>query len=120
MKLLAIRGAITCDEDSRTEITARTQELVTEMMARNDVAHDDLVSVLFTATVDLSVEFPAAAAREIGLGDVPLICAREIDVPGALARVIRIMMHTYTDRTRAELHHVYLGGARTLRDDLPE
>lgn len=120
MRLLAIRGAITCDEDTKAEITARTQQLVTEMMIRNGVAHDDLVSVLFTSTADLGAEFPAAAARGIGLGDVPLMCAREIDVPGSLPRVIRIMMHTYTDRARGELHHVYLEGARTLRDDLPE
>lgn len=120
MKLFAIRGAVTCDTDSVPEITVRTQELVVEMMARNGVEHDDLVSVLFTATEDLSAQFPAAAARGVGLGDVPLMCAREIDVPGALPRVIRVMMHTYTDRARSDLHHVYLGGARVLRDDLPE
>lgn len=120
MKLLAIRGAITCDEDTKAEITVRTQQLVTEMMSRNGVAHDDLVSVLFTSTADLCAEFPAAAARGIGLGDVPLMCAREIDVQGSLPKVIRIMMHTYTDVERRELHHVYLEGARMLRDDLPE
>jgi chorismate mutase len=120
MKLLAVRGAITCDENTKEEITERTQRLVTEMMARNDIAHDDLVSLVFTCTEDLNAAFPAAGARAIGLGDVPLMCAREMSVPGALPMVVRILMHTYTDHARNELHHVYLEGARSLRDDLPE
>ena len=79
-----------------------------------------LVSILFTATNDLTAEFPATAARAIGLGDVPLICARELDIEHGMPRVIRVLVHCYTEREPTDLHHVYLGGARALRDDLPE
>jgi chorismate mutase len=120
VKLLALRGAITCDEDTKTEIDEKTQTLVKEMMARNAIEHDDLVSILFTATDDLTAEFPAAAARMVGLGDVPLICARELAIVHGKSRCIRVMMHFYGDQSRSDLHHVYLEGARTLRDDLPE
>lgn len=120
MRLFALRGAITCDEDTRDVITAQTQRLVSEMLDRNDVAHDDIVSIIFTATDDLRSEFPAAAARALGMGDVPLICARELDISHSLVRVVRVLMHLYTEHTRGELHHVYLDGARALRDDLPE
>jgi chorismate mutase len=118
--LRALRGAVTLDVDTREEMAAKTQKLVLEMLARNDVHHDDVVSVIFTATPDIRSDFPAASVRAIGFGDVPLICAREIDVEGALARVVRVLMHCYTDKSRVELHHVYLAGARALRDDLPE
>lgn len=120
MRLLALRGAITCDENTKAEIDAKTQRLVREMLERNSVSHDDLVSIIFTATDDLTAEFPAAAARALGLGDVPLLCARELGIDHGLARVIRVLMHFQSERTRADLHHVYLDGARTLRDDLPE
>ncbi|HEX5614952.1 MAG TPA: chorismate mutase [Acidimicrobiia bacterium] len=120
MRLLALRGAITCDDDTKAEIDTKTQRLVREMLQRNEIHHDDLVSVLFTATDDLTAEFPAAAARELGLGDVPLLCARELAVRGAMARCIRVLVHFYGDKTRDQLHHVYLDGARSLRDDLPE
>ena len=90
------------------------------MLERNGVDHDDLVSILFTATEDLVSVFPATAARATGLGDVPLICARELSIAGATPMCIRVLMHLYTDRNRNELHHVYLEGARSLRDDLPE
>ena len=120
MKLLALRGAITCDENTKAEIDEKTQTLVKEMLARNGIEHDDLVSILFTATDDLTAEFPAAAARMLGLGDVPLICARELAIEHGMARCIRVMMHFYGDHERGSLHHVYLEGARTLRDDLPE
>jgi chorismate mutase len=89
------------------------------MLDRNGVGHDELVSVLFTATDDVHSAFPAAAARTIGLGDVPLICARELDITGATPMCIRVMMHLWTERPRAELRHVYLEGAKGLRDDLP-
>ncbi len=98
---------------------ARTQTLVTEMLRRNEVGHDDLVSIIFTATGDLTAEFPATAARALGLGDVPLLCARELDIEGGMPRCIRILAHLETDRDRSELRHVYLEGARALRDDLP-
>jgi chorismate mutase len=118
--LRALRGAITCDENTKAEIDAKTQRLVTELLARNDLVNDDLVSMIFTATPDLSAEFPAAAARALGLGDVPLLGAAELDVDHGMARVVRVLVHCYTDRERHELHHVYLDGARALRDDLPE
>jgi chorismate mutase len=90
------------------------------MLARNGIEHDDIVSILFTATDDLTAEFPAAAARMVGLGDVPLICARELGIAHGMPRCIRVMMHFYGDQVRNDLHHVYLEGARQLRDDLPE
>ena len=116
----AIRGATTIDEDTPEQITGRVTALVAEMLSRNSVSHDDLISVIFTATEDVGSMFPATAARTIGLGDVPLICAREISVAGATPMCIRVMAHAYSERDRSELHHVYLEGARGLRDDLPE
>jgi chorismate mutase len=120
VKLRALRGAITCDENTKHEIDDKTQRLMRELLERNDLEHDALVSILFTATKDLTAEFPATAARAIGLGDVPLICARELDIDHGLPRVIRVLVHCYTERAAADLHHVYLDGARALRDDLPE
>ncbi len=115
----ALRGATTLDADEPEHLSARVQTLVTEMLGRNGVEKDDLISILFTATDDIHSMFPATAARVIGLGDVPLICARELDVAGGTPLCVRVLMHLVTDRSRAELHHVYLEGARTLRDDLP-
>jgi chorismate mutase len=120
VQLRAIRGAITCDENTKAEIDAKTSRLVEEILARNEVDHDALVSILFTATDDLTAEFPAAAARAIGLGDVPLLCARELGIDHGMPMVVRVMVHCYTDKPRQALHHVYLEGARALRDDLPE
>lgn len=119
MKLLALRGAITLEDDSQAEVMEKTQRLVKEMLARNDVGHDDLVSIIFTATDDVSAEFPATAARAAGLGDVPLLCARELSVDGGTPLCIRVLIHCYTAKDRSELRHVYLEGARHLRDDLP-
>lgn len=116
----ALRGATTIDEDTVAHITERVTDLITQMLARNGVDHDDVISVLFTATDDIHAMFPATAARTIGLGDVPLICARELDIEGGMARCVRVLAHITTDRSRAELHHVYLEGTRSLRDDLPE
>ena len=120
MRIRALRGATTCDVDTVEEIDGKTQALVTAMLERNRVDHEDLVSIVFTATDDLHAQFPATAARALGLGDVPLLCARELDITGGKARTVRVLMHLYTERTRAELHHVYLEGATSLRDDLPE
>ena len=120
MRLLALRGAITCDENTKSEFDTKSQRLVCEMLVRNTIDHDDIVSMIFTATDDLTAEFPAAAARAIGLGDVPLLCARELGIEHGKARCIRVMMHVYTDRDRSSLRHVYLGDARQLRTDLPE
>lgn len=115
----ALRGATTCDVDTVEEITRVTHELLAQMMSRNEIDHDDVVSVIFTATPDLTAAFPATAARGIGFGDIPLICASEIDVRGAMAHCIRVMMHVHSTRAPAEMHHVYLRGAQSLRDDLP-
>ena len=120
MKLLALRGATTCEQDTQAEIDEKTQKLVQEMLARNGIDHDDLVSIIFTATEDLTSEFPATAARKLGLGDVPLICARELAIVHGMKRCIRVLMHFYGDHDRDSLHHVYLENARSLRDDLPE
>jgi len=115
----ALRGATTCDADDPAEIADRTVELLEAMFARNGVDHDDLISILFTTTHDLTSAFPAAGARTIGLGDVPLLCAQEIPVPGSMARCVRVLAHLETERSRSELHHVYLRDAASLRDDLP-
>lgn len=119
-RLLAVRGATTFDVDEADHVAERVTELVEQMIERNGVAHDDIVSVIFTATGDLTSIFPATAARRVGLGDVPLICARELDIVGSMQRCIRVLMHLETARTRSELRHVYMHEARTLRDDLPE
>lgn len=116
----ALRGATTVAVNERAAIEDATAELLTAMLARNDARPDDLVSVLFTATEDLDAQFPAAAARRLGLGSVPLMDAAELPVRGALPRCIRVLMHLYTTRDYADLRHVYLGDARALRDDLPE
>ena len=118
-RLVGLRGATTCAVDTPEEISFATQELLAEMMSRNELAHDDVVSVVFTTTVDLTSAFPAAGARGIGFGDVPLLCASEINVPGAKPRCVRILLHAYSPRPRSELRHVYLRDAQSLRDDLP-
>jgi chorismate mutase len=115
-----LRGATTCDADTPEAIGERTRELILELMSRNEIEHDDVISVLFTTSVDLTSTFPASAAREVGFGDIPLMCASEIDVPGSMSKCIRIMMHIYTTRSRSEIHHVYLHNAQSLRDDLPK
>lgn len=115
----ALRGATTIDVDSPDHIRDRVLDLLDTLMARNEVGHDDLISILFTATEDVVSTFPATAARERGLGDVPLICARELSIEGGTPLCIRVLVHLTTERTRDQLHHVYLEGARGLRDDLP-
>ncbi|MFI6497715.1 chorismate mutase [Nonomuraea typhae] len=116
----AIRGAIQVDADDRDAIIEATTELVSTLMERNRLTTGEVISVLFTATPDLTAEFPALAARKLGFDDVPLICATEIDVPGALPRVVRLMAHVETDRPRAEINHVYLRGAVALRQDIAQ
>jgi chorismate mutase len=115
----ALRGATTLNDDDKDHLFERVIALLEALFERNDLHHDDLISVLFTATDDIHSAFPAEAARKFGLGDVPLICARELDITGATPRCIRVMIHLHTERARADLHHVYLEGARGLRDDLP-
>lgn len=121
MKLHALRGAITCDEDSKAEIDAKTARLVKELFAHNDLTSDDVVSIIFTTTSDLHAAFPASAAREaLGLDDVALLGAVEQDVPDGLPRCIRVLVHCYSARSRTELRHVFLDDAARLRSDLPE
>jgi chorismate mutase len=117
MRLVALRGANTVTENSSEAILSATDALMREILSRNGLGADDLVSCIFTLTPDLDAQFPAVAAREMGLSSVPLLCAREIPVPGALPQVIRVLMHAYKpDQTPPE--HVYLGDAVKLRLDL--
>jgi chorismate mutase len=107
------------DADDRNQILDAVAELVEAVLSRNGIRPDDLISVVFTATPDLRAEFPAYAARQAGIGAVPLLCATEIDVPGALPRTIRLLAHFDTDLGRDDVRHVYLRGATSLRTDLP-
>jgi chorismate mutase len=120
MAVRAVRGAIQVDANERDVILEGTSELVTEVLGRNQIAPDDLISIVFTATPDLNAEFPAYAARLLGLTDVPLLCTTEIAVPGSMPRVLRLLAHVETSLTRAEIRHVYLRGAAALRTDLPQ
>lgn len=120
MAVRAVRGATQIDQDDRQELLDATTELLTAVLERNGLEPDDLISVVFTATPDLRSEFPAYAARQMGITDVPLLCASEIDVPGAMPRVLRLLAHVETDRPRADVRHVYLRGAAALRTDLPK
>lgn len=114
-----MRGATSVAADTSEAIREGTAELLGEVLARNGLVADDLVSIIFTATEDLAADFPAVAAREIGLSSVPLLCTREIPVEGALGMCIRVMVHCYAPPERA-IRHVYLREARQLRTDLPE
>jgi chorismate mutase len=120
MSVRAIRGATCLEVDEAEHMRERVVELVQEMLDRNGLGVAELISVIFTATPDLRSDFPAAAARTVGLGDVPLLCARELDIPGALPRVVRVLAHAELDRPRAEVAHVYLRGAEVLRQDLAQ
>jgi chorismate mutase len=113
-----IRGATTLDEDSVEQVYKRVQALVREMLDRNGLTPDDLISMIFTATDDVTAAFPATAARSLGLGDVPLLGAREMSVPGDPPYCVRILAHAYSERSRSEISHVYLEGAVGLRPDL--
>jgi chorismate mutase len=116
----AIRAAIQIDANDREHILEGASELVREMLVRNRLTNDDLISIVFTATPDITAEFPAYAARLMGMTDVPLLCATEIAVPGAMPRVLRLLAHVETDLSRAEIAHPYLRGAAALRRDLPQ
>lgn len=118
MTMRAIRGAIQLDIDEREHLLKSTAELLSKMLHANDIDSGQLVSILFTATPDLSSEFPAVAARSLDLGDVPLMCFVEMDVVGALPRTIRIMINADINKSRAEIQHVYLRGASVLRQDI--
>jgi chorismate mutase len=116
----AVRGAIQLDQDEREHLLESVQELVRAVLDANPFGVEDLISVLFTATPDLHSEFPALAARELGLGDVPLLCTQELSIAGAMPRVVRLMAHVETDLARADIQHVYLRGAAALRQDLAQ
>src|SRR5688572_13504132 len=117
MRLIALRGATSVKANEADRIIAATEELMSELLTRNGLSSEDLVSCIFTLTHDLDAEFPAVAAREMGLSRVPLLCAREIPVPGAMPRIIRVLMHCYPP-VGVDPQHVYLGEARKLRLDL--
>ena len=120
MRVRAARGAIVASADDADVVLEATERLLATVLERNTIEHDDLISVLFTATEDLRSAFPAEAARRMGLGRVPLMCAREIPVEGSMASVIRLLAHFHSERTLDEIVHVYLDGAESLRDDLDE
>lgn len=120
MAVRAVRGAVQVSGNDREDILAATTELVTEVMSRNELTTEDVISVVFTATPDLTAEFPALAARKLGFQEVPLLCATEIDVPGAMPHVVRLMMHIETTKPRSALQHVYLHGAAALRLDIAQ
>ncbi len=119
-RVRALRGATTLERDERGHLFVRTQELIAAMLARNGLTEDDLISIVFTATDDVHSAYPAEAAREAGITHVPLLCTRELDIEGGIARCIRMLVHAYTTRTARDLRHVYLHDARQLRTDLPE
>ena len=114
----AVRGATQLEVDDRDHMLERVAELVGEVMQANRLSVDDFISVIFTATSDLVSEFPAYAARRLGFGEVPLLCARELEIAGSMPRVVRLMAHVETELSRAEVTHVYLHGAAALRSDL--
>jgi chorismate mutase len=117
MRLRAARGAIRVPSDDGDALLGSTERLLSAVLQRNEIDPEDLVSIMFTATEDLRSAFPAEAARRMGLGRVPLMCAQEIQVKGSMPSVIRILLHFHSDRTLDEVAHVYLDGAESLRDD---
>ena len=120
MRVLALRGAITLDDDSAAEVETRTVQLLETLYERNGLTHDDVISVFFTATSDVTAAPPGVGARAFGLVDVPLLCAQEQEVDGSLRRCVRLMMHVHLDRPRPDLRHVFLRGAIVLRPELAE
>ena len=118
MAVRAVRGATQLEQDTREHMLDRVAELVTDVMEANGLVVDDFISIIFTATSDLVSEFPAYAARQLGFSDVPLVCARELEIEGSMPRVVRLMAHIETDLPRADVTHVYLHGAANLRRDL--
>jgi chorismate mutase len=116
----AIRGAVQLDTDESEHLLSSVEELLGAILEQNELSLDDLISVIFTSTPDLVSEFPAVAARRLGMGDVPLMCAQELDIAGSLPRVVRVMAHVETPRTRQQVRHVYLRGAVALRRDIAQ
>lgn len=120
MSIRAIRGAVQVEENTPAAIASGTQELLLEILKSNRLTPDDVISVLLTATPDLDAAFPAAAARQVGFASVPLLCAVEIDVEGALPRTVRAMATVETELNRSEIAHIYLHGAKALRQDIAQ
>lgn len=118
MAVRAVRGATQLDVDTREHMLERVAELVKDVLSANELEVDDFISIIFTATSDLTSEFPAYAARQLGFDDVPLVCARELEIEGSMPRVVRLMAHVETDLVRSDVTHVYLHGAANLRRDL--
>ncbi|SCK54151.1 chorismate mutase [Streptomyces sp. WMMB 714] len=120
MAVRAVRGAVQLERDEAGHMHEQVSALMTSVLERNGLTPEDLISVWFTATPDLHSDFPAAAARKIGITDVPLICAQELDVAGAMPRVVRVLAHIESDLPRSEVNHVYLGAAAALRKDIAQ
>ncbi|MFH8572207.1 chorismate mutase [Streptomyces sp. Pv4-95] len=120
MAVRAVRGAVQLERDDAEHMQEQVAELLTAILERNGLVPDDLISVWFTATPDLHSDFPAAAARGLGITDVPLICAQELDVAGAMERVVRVLAHVETGLSKAGIAHVYLGAAGALRKDIAQ
>ncbi|MFH8759340.1 chorismate mutase [Streptomyces atroolivaceus] len=120
MAVRAVRGAVQLERDEAGHMDERVSELLTEVLERNQLVADDLISVWFTATPDLHSDFPAAAARGLGIVDVPLICAQELDIAGAMPRVVRVLAHVETYLSKSEISHVYLGATGALRKDIAQ
>ena len=120
MSTRGVRGATQVEENSAEAINLAVVELLKKMIAENEILVDDLVSIIFTATPDLTADFPAVAARSLGLGQTPLLCAVEIDVPNSLKRVVRVLMHINSDKSLSEIRHIYLHGAAVLRKDIAQ
>nr|WP_203635219.1 chorismate mutase [Streptomyces sp. SID10815] len=116
----AVRGAVQLERDEAGHMSEQVEALLTAVLERNGLTADDLISIWFTATPDLHSDFPAAAARKLGIVDVPLICAQELDIAGAMPRVVRVLAHIESDRPRAQIAHVYLGAAAALRKDIAQ
>lgn len=120
MAVRAVRGAVQLERDDAEHMDEQVSQLMTAVLERNALTADDLISVWFTATPDLRSDFPAAAARKLGIADVPLICAQELDIEGAMPRVVRILAHVESERPKSGIQHVYLGSAAALRKDIAQ
>ncbi|MGW0548081.1 chorismate mutase [Streptomyces altiplanensis] len=120
MAVRAVRGAVQLERDEAGHMDEQVGELLSAVLERNGLTSDDLISIWFTATPDLHSDFPAAAARKIGIVDVPLICAQELDIAGAMPRVVRILAHVESDLPKSSVSHVYLGAAGALRKDIAQ
>ncbi|MCC7363583.1 MAG: chorismate mutase [Dehalococcoidia bacterium] len=118
MPVRGVRGATTVNKNTREEIIDAARELISAMVAANDIVTDDIASAIFTTTPDLNAEFPAVAARQLGWTSVPLLCGHEMGVPGSLPLCLRILLHLNTDKAAHDIHHVYIRGASVLRPDL--